>query len=420
LQTLISDLASTPLDYTKPLWQCHFIEGYSGGTVIMARLHHAIADGIALMYVLLSMADPTPEASLTHPELETEPAEQQQRTRHHSLLGGLAKRTVTAVSTTRSVTGKLVHESVEGITNPSHLVDRAKQGTDFSLAAGRLVLRTPDPQTILKGKLGVAKRVTWSQEPLSLAEVKSIKNMCGGTVNDVLVAAFTGGLRHYLLQRGADVEGLSFRAAMPVNIRPPDKIDDLGNQFGIVYPTLPVGVADPQERLRIIHERMEEIKSTPEAVAAFGILSGIGVSPAEAQKRLVDVFGSKASVVMTNVPGPQIPLYIAGKELEMVMAWVPQAGRVSLGVSIISYNDKVFLGVISDEGLIPDPDAVLEGFYEDYRKLLQLAQKCEAKTEAPPQADPNRCQAMTKAGRRCKNRSLDGSDFCRVHQENKD
>jgi hypothetical protein len=123
---------------------------------------------------------------------------------------------------------------------------------------------------------------------------------------------------------------------------------------------------------------------------------------------------------MTNVPGPQIPLYIAGKELDMVMAWVPQAGRVSLGISIISYNGKVFLGVISDEGLISDPDARLDGFYEEYRELLQLAGECDAKTEAQPQADPDRCQAITKAGRRCKNRSLDGSDFCRVHQKNKD
>lgn len=121
-------------------------------------------------------------------------------------------------------------------------------------------------------------------------------------------------------------------------------MEELGNQFGIVYPTLPVGIEDPLERLLTVHERMEALKSTPEAVVAFGILSGIGLSPAEVQTRLVDVFGSKASVVMTNVPGPQMPLYIAGKELDSIMAWVPQAGRVSMGLSIISYNGKVFVG----------------------------------------------------------------------------
>ncbi|MBE2223164.1 MAG: wax ester/triacylglycerol synthase family O-acyltransferase [Anaerolineae bacterium] len=417
LQNFISDLASTPLDYTKPLWQCHFIEGYEGGTVIMSRLHHAIADGIALMYVLLSMADVTPEASLTHPD-EPEETQEEQRS-SWGLLGTLAKRTGTAVSTTRAITSKIAHETKESITNPSHAADLAWQGTDISLAAGRLVLRSPDPQTILKGKLGVSKRVSWSHA-LSLADVKIIKNLCGGTVNDVLVSALTGGLRRYMIQRGAKVDGVSFRAAMPVNIRPPEKMEDLGNQFGIIYPTLPVGIDDPIQRLNNVHKNMEMLKSTPEAVVAFGILTGIGISPAEAQTRLVDVFGSKASVVMTNVPGPQLPLYIAGKELDGIMAWVPQSGRVSLGLSILSYNGKVFIGVISDEGLVPDPDAILTGFYEEFDILKELAAQKQAEKEAEPtpaQSDPDRCEALTKNGTRCKNRSLDGSPFCYIHEE---
>lgn len=417
LQALISDLASTPLDYSKPLWQCHFIEGYEEGTVIMSRLHHAIADGIALMYVLLSMADVTPEASLNHPE-EPEEVQREKRSSRWGLLGKMAKRTTTAVASTRAITSKIAQETVESISNPSHAVDLAVQGTDLSMAAGRLVLRSPDPQTILKGTLGVSKRVAWSRG-LPLADVKAIKNSCNGTVNDVLVAALTGGLRRYMIQRGANVDGVSFRAAMPVNIRPPEKMEELGNQFGIVYPTLPVGIENPLERLQVVHERMEALKSTPEAVAAFGILTGIGISPAEAQTRLVDVFGSKASVVMTNVPGPPIPLYIAGKELDSMMAWVPQAGRVSLGLSIISYNQKVFVGVISDEGLIPEPDAVLAGFYEEFELLKELAAAKPAKKETapPPEPDPDRCEADTKSGQRCKNRSLDGSPFCHIHAQ---
>ncbi len=414
LQTLISDLASTPLDYSKPLWQCHFIEGYEGGSVVMSRLHHAIADGIALMYVLLSMADITPEASLKHPHKEEK--QEEKRSNSWGMLSTIAKRTSTAVSTTRAITGKIAQETVESITNPSHAADLALQGTDLSLAAGRLVFRTPDPKTILKGDLGVAKQVAWSQA-FSLAEVKMIKNICGGTVNDVLVSALTGGLRRYMIERGVSVEGLSFRAAMPVNIRPPEKMEELGNQFGIVYPTLPVGIADPKERLKIVHERMEELKSTPEAVVAFGILTGIGVSPAEAQTRMVDLFGSKASVVMTNVPGPQMPLYIAGKELDTIMAWVPQAGRVSLGLSIISYNGKVFIGVISDEGLVPNPDKVLAGFYEEFDILKELAAEKQAKDAAQPKTDLDRCIAITKGGSQCKNHSLNGSQHCHVHQK---
>ncbi|PIE79551.1 MAG: wax ester/triacylglycerol synthase family O-acyltransferase [Chloroflexi bacterium] len=418
LQTLISDLTSTPLDYSKPLWQCHFIEGYEAGTVIMSRLHHAIADGIALMYVLLSMADVTPEASLKHPHHGGTP--QKQRSQRRGLLSSLAKRTATAVATTRALTSKLAQETMESITNPGHAAELA---IDLSLAAGRLVFRPPDPKTILKGNLGVAKKVAWSHA-LSLPEIKMIKNMCGGTVNDVLVSALTGSLRRYLMAQGVSVDGLSFRAAMPVNIRPPEKMEDLGNQFGIVYPTLPIGIADPEERMRIVHERMEQIKASHEAVVAFGILTGIGVSPAEAQTRMVDMFGSKASVVITNVPGPQIPLYIAGKELDTLMAWVPQAGRVSLGLSIISYNNKVFIGIISDEGLVPNPNMILAGFYEEFEILKKLAATKQVKgatkqvkAAAQAKVDLERCHALTQSGRQCKNRALSGSQFCHVHRQ---
>ncbi len=384
LQAMISDLMSTPLDYSKPLWQVHFIEGYEQGTIIMSRLHHAIADGIALMYVLLSMADATPEASLNHPHVHNDES-RHQRSGRFGLLSSLARQASTAVHTARDITGLIVHEGIESVNNPSHAVDLAVQGTETALAAGRLVFRTPDPKTIFKGHLGVAKRAAWSK-PMSLAEIKAIKNVTGGTVNDVLVSAMTGAVRAYMQQRGAPVDGVSFRAAMPVNIRPPEKMEDLGNQFGIIYLTLPVNIADPLDRLHEVRRRMEELKNTPEAMVAFGILKGIGMSPADAQSRMVDMFGSKATVVMTNVPGPQIPLYIAGKELAGVMAWVPQSGRVALGLSIISYNGKVFIGVNTDVGLVPDPDAIVEGFYAEYDQLLELARQVEAlpKQVAPP------------------------------------
>jgi diacylglycerol O-acyltransferase / wax synthase len=385
LQTMISDLMSTPLDYSKPLWQCHFIEGYEDGTVAMARLHHAIADGIALMYVLLSMADVTPEASMQHPQRENKESREKRGSRF-GLLGSLARQASTAVHTAKEVTELLVQEGVETYNKPSHAVDRAVQGAEFTLAAGRLVLRPADPKTLFKGKLGVSKRAAWAI-PLSLPEIKAIKNVTGGTVNDVLVSAMSGALRRYMLQRGASVDNVSIRAAMPVNIRPPEKMEELGNQFGLIYPTLPVNIADPLDRLHEVRRRMEELKNTPEAIVAFGILKGIGLSPAEAQTHMVDMFGSKATVVMTNVPGPQIPLYIAGKELDGLMAWVPQAGRVALGLSIISYNQKVFIGVNSDAGLLPDPDAFIEAFYEEFELLRELARQVDALPPPPPEAE---------------------------------
>jgi hypothetical protein len=141
---------------------------------------------------------------------------------------------------------------------------------------------------------------------------------------------------------------------------------------------------------------------------------------------MVKMFGSKATAVLTNVPGPAFPLYLAGSKITGLMFWVPQSGRVSLGLSILSYAGKVFLGVATDAGLVPQPDAIIEGFYEEYEGLMALVRPAAKAEDIPtpspapvPQLadDPERCQAMTKSGQRCKNRALDGSAYCRLHQK---
>jgi hypothetical protein len=167
-------------------------------------------------------------------------------------------------------------------------------------------------------------------------------------------------------------------------------------------------------------------------VVAIGILNAIGMSPRELQTQSVSMLASKATAVMTNVPGPPIPLYLAGKKIDQIMFWVPQAGRVALGISILSYANRVYLGVNTDAGLIPNPDEIVDGFYDSFDVLLELAtqvkedkpdkapppQPAEPKTKAAPaQEDPDRCQAVTQNGRRCRNRSLENSNYCRLHQK---
>ena len=368
LQHMVSDFMSAPLDFSKPLWQIHVIENYGQGCAVMARLHHCIADGIALVFVLLSITDMTQDA----PWPRSEP---QQETEVNEGLGGplgaLFKQATGAAGAARKVTGKLVSEGLETLLNPAHALELALQGTDSALATGRLVLRSPDPKTIFKGPLGVAKRVAWSR-PLPLADIKTIKNVTGGTVNDVLVSAMAGGLRRYLLGRGETVEGLNFRAAVPVNLRTAEEMGTLGNKFGLVFLLLPVGIGDPLARLAKVRQRMDALKHSPEAIAAFGILNAIGMTPNEVQATIVKMFGAKATAVLTNVPGPPIPLYLAGSEISSLMFWVPQSGRVGLGVSILSYAGKVFLGVVTDKGLVPDPDVIIDGFYEEYEALMEL------------------------------------------------
>jgi diacylglycerol O-acyltransferase / wax synthase len=371
LQDMVSDLLSTPLDFSKPLWHIHLIDNYGDGCAIMTRLHHCIADGMALVTVLLSMTDFTPDA----PQPKAKPQLEEKETLSGPI-GAIFKQAASTAKTFRKLTRNIISEGMETITNPTHAIELALKGSDNALATSRLVLRTPDPKTIFKGELGVAKRAAWSN-PLPLKDVKRIRKATGSTVNDVLVSAMTGGLRRYMLNRGEDVTDLNFRAAVPVNLRKQDEMSELGNKFGIVFLSLPVGIGDPLERLAEVNRRMNELKGSQEAPASFAILNAIGLSPRDAQEELVKMFGSKATAVMTNVPGPPMPLYMAGSKINGLMFWVPQSGRVSLGISILSYANKVFLGVATDAGLVPNPDEIIEGFYEEYEALMALVYQAD-------------------------------------------
>lgn len=379
LQELVSDLMSTPLDFSKPPWQMHLVENFGSGCALIVRLHHAIADGMALVYVLLSLTGMTPEASLNHP---TDGAETRPNSRG-GIIGALTKQAAATLDVTRRLTERIIYESKETLVNPARALELAAQGADVAAATGRLVFRTPDPKTIFRGDLGVAKRAAWSR-PLKLREVKEIKNVTGTTVNDVLVSAMVGGLRRYLLALEQPVDGLNFRAAVPVNLRRQDEMGTLGNKFGIVYLSLPVGISDPFARLQEVHTRMDALKNSPEAMVAIGILNAIGMSPAELQAQSVSMFASKATAVMTNVPGPPFSLYLAGQKIDEMMFWVPQAGRVALGISIFSYASRVYLGVNTDVGLVPNPDEIIEGFYAEFETLLERARRIEAGLESLP------------------------------------
>jgi WS/DGAT/MGAT family acyltransferase len=415
LQDLASDLLSTPLDFSKPLWQAHIVENVGDGCALIIRLHHCIGDGMALISVLLSLTDFTSDA----PAPQGDPAYLEQ---HAAGPGGLVNtlfdRATSRLDNARRLSRRFVREGLEAMLFPGKMLDLTLQGADNAVAASRLVLRSPDPKTIFKGDLGVSKRGAWSR-PLPLTEIKAIKNLTGSTVNDVLISAMTGGLRRYLLSREQPVEGLNFRTAVPVNLRSEEEMGTLGNKFGIVFLSLPVGIGDPLARLKEVRTRMNALKNTPEAIAALGILNVIGMSPQDIQTLIVEMFGAKTTAVMTNVPGPPVPLYLAGRKIDSIMFWVPQSGRVGLGISIISYAGKVWLGVATDAGLVPDPDLIVDGFYEEYEALMALVKQSETTAEVtahPQKQAPVRCRAKTKAGNRCRNSARDGSHFCHVHQ----
>ena len=156
-----------------------------------------------------------------------------------------------------------------------------------------------------------------------------------------------------------------------------DEAHRLGNSFGLVFLSLPVGIVDPVRRLRAIKKEMDELKGSPEALVAFGVLNVMGLAPVEVERLGLRFFGSKATAVLTNVPGPREPLYLAGRKVEKVMFWVPQSGRLALGLSILSYAGGVMLGAATDEGLVPDPEKIVDAFGAELEALRKAARKAK-------------------------------------------
>ncbi len=379
LQALVSDLMSTSLDFTKPLWQFHLVEGYQGGCAWIGRLHHCVGDGIALMRVLLSLSDDRPDA-VWQPEEEEEEAHRG-RSPWRIVTGPASA----AIGATRRVTGAVVGGSMDLLTNPSQALDYARLGTETTMALGRLLLLPPDPKTFFKGPLGVQKRAAWS-EAIPLPMVKAIGRATGATVNDVLLSAVAGALRRYAQGREQAVDGLNVRGVIPVNLRRESAKIELGNKFGLVFLSLPLGIDDPLDRLFELKRRMDGLKDSQEAVVAFGILNAIGMAPNDIENLVVNIFGTKATAVMTNVPGPRHPIYFTGAPVRQIMFWVPQSGRLGLGVSIFSYNDQVWLGVATDQGLMPDPQTIVAYYREEIDQLYALTQ--DVAEPSSPEATP--------------------------------
>ena len=366
LQEMMSDIISTPLDRSRPLWQFHLLEGYGEGCVVASRLHHSIADGIALMRVLLSLTDLTPDAPNPPPN-QDEP-----RGKRRSLFSTAVRPAASLARTTGHVAELALHESLETFRHPSRLVDAARMGANSSARLAKMTLRTPDPQTLFKGELGIRKRTAWT-EPVPLAEVKTVAKTLHGTINDVMLSAVSGALRRYLLDHNFPADGVNIRALVPVNLRPLDAPLELGNRFGLVFPTLPVGATDVYERFIETRRYMQEIKDSPEAVVAFSVLQAMGMTPTDIESLFLSFFATKASAVITNVPGPQVQLYLAGSPMRQIMAWVPQSGGLGMGISMLSYNGGIMVGVTTDMGLVPNPNEIVDNFYIEFEALKQLA-----------------------------------------------
>ncbi|WP_018974691.1 WS/DGAT/MGAT family O-acyltransferase [Rudaea cellulosilytica] len=371
LEEFVSDLASSPLNHARPLWQFHLIDNYApdgkrAGSVLIARIHHCYADGMALVQVLLSLTDASPKEK-KHAEL----AQVWLKKDQGSVLQRLLQPASAGLSKVLELGEKALEKGSELLAHPEVAALIAKEGGEIARELAVALTLSDDPPTAFKGELGKSKRVAWA-EPMPLDEVKVVGKALGCTVNDVLLASAAGALRSYLREQGEDVDGLTIRATVPVNLRPLEHAKKLGNHFGLVFLDLPIGEANPLRRLERVAANMGELKKSKQAALTFGLLSAVGMAPAAIQRLALELFSRKATAVATNVPGPQMPLYLAGCEMRELMFWVPQNGSIGMGISILSYHGHVYFGLITDGKRVADPGAIVRRFAAEFEKIALI------------------------------------------------
>jgi diacylglycerol O-acyltransferase len=351
LQAFVSEQLSEPFPEGRPLWSVHYVEHFHGGSALIARIHHCIGDGLALVHVLLSMADGMPDT-------------QGRRARRGASWGIQLGRQV-------------VKGAAAVLDRPGRIGDLARLASASTSSLLGLLALPGDPATALKGPLGVRKTAAWSR-PFDLAGFKAIGRATGATVNDVLMAALAGALRRSLLRRGEVAVGLDVRAVVPVNLRPPEAAHRLGNRFGLVFLALPIGIEDPLDRLFEVRLRMRALKTSPQALAVYQVLWAMGAAPRPVFDLALRIFASKGTAVVTNVVGPREAISIAGAPLRQAMFWVPSAGKLALGVSLLSYAGKVWMGLQCDSRIVADPAALLDGFEAEVAALHDLRREVDA------------------------------------------
>jgi WS/DGAT/MGAT family acyltransferase len=358
LQDLLSDLVVQPLDRTRPLWNVFLIEEFGEGCAILVRMHHCIADGIALARVLLALTDEEGAAADVFEEPDDGPA---------LVLPGPLR-----------TAGHLAEAAADAVAAAAHGARHPRRtltgALDDARVLAKLLLPGHDTSTDLKGDLHVANRVAWC-EPVQLWRIKEAGHALGATVNDLVVAAVAGAVREHFLALGEDPQ--TVHAMVPFNLRPLDRPlpRDLGNQFGLVLLGLPVEVEGTVERVYAAKAEMDRIKGSHEGPIAYGILEAMGRTPVQLEALLIEFFTAKGTMVLTNVPGPRRRVTLAGVPVRGVLGWAPASGSVSMSVSVFSYAGGVTVGFLTDAGRVPDPQQLADGFRTELLAIARAARE---------------------------------------------
>ena len=356
LQRTASDLAGRPLRKDRPLWELHLFDGYGDGGALLLRTHHAIADGGALVQVLLSLADPLEAGA--HPGV----LPVRDDTSGPPLLPGPGGRTaglaVAAARRAGSAAGDLGAVLRAALADPRRAAELAGlaradaamlRKLGFGLAAGR---------NRLQGPLVPGKQRAWTR-PVPVEAVRAAGAATGSTVNDLMLTAITSALRRYLLEHDALADEVI--VIVPVDLRPAGAPlpAGLGNEFGLVFVRLPTGETGQGRRRARVKAQMDQVKSSREGVFVSTMLQWMGQLPAAVQNAWIDAFAGKATAIVTNVSGPRDRVQIAGTPVAGMAGWVPVTGPLGLGLSIVSYAGQLTVGLASDAHLVPDHDRLL-------------------------------------------------------------
>jgi WS/DGAT/MGAT family acyltransferase len=367
LQALVSRLASRTLDARRPMWQVHLVERYERGSAWIIRMHHCYADGIAMIRVLLSMTEQDSAPALAHRAARPSP-----RPDVLPVLGWLQHLAMPAgdiLENALAEGARLLEGGVHQLFHPGRAAALAGSLGGMAGEFVRVLALPDDPGTPLRGPLSGEKTVAWAT-PIPLHEVRTIGKVFGCSINDVLMATVAGALGGHLRGQGFDTRDLRVRASVPVNLREADEPVSLGNKFGLVFVDLALGLANPLQCLQATHEAMATLKGSLQPPMSLMSLGLMGMLPAAVQAPLIDLFSRKATAVVSNVPGPQAPLYICGQRVTEMYFWVPQSGSIGLGISVLSYAGQVHFGMIADRTLLPSPAEVVNRFPTEFEKLL--------------------------------------------------
>jgi WS/DGAT/MGAT family acyltransferase len=363
LRVLTARIFSQRLDRSKPLWECWFVQGLEDDRfAVISKTHHALVDGISgvdLATVLFDLS-PVPPERPDVPEWTPQPEPSQAQLIAEGIKG-LARRPV-EIGTT----------AVDAALHPERTLARVREAAE-GLGQVAWAGMNPAPETPLNVTIGSHRRIVWVQTELE--QFKAIKNSLGGTVNDVLLAVVSGALARWLRTRGVRTEGLELRAQVPVSIRSDDEHDRLGNRIAVMRAPLPVYARDPVERLRIVRESMQGLKESKQALAAQVIAGLEDFAPPTILSMASRSHWSPRlfNMIVTNVPGPQFPIYLRGRELlELVpVAFLPD--KFALTIAAMSYNGKLDFSLLGDYDAMPDIDLLGEYVGEALEELLVAA-----------------------------------------------